>query len=264
LISLDEELNLNSLDEFLGFKGENSEQQLFTMIYTNALESQNSKRSENVKNGTHVNCFDEKVTSSFVPDLLRSKLSNDMKTFEKNEIEKLKDGNQSETFKQILMAPDVFVTSILIQTNQMFMGKGEFQKMLEFVISSGNSFGDLAKKLALLKSGSLQSEDSTKTKKIFSDKSYKYIVNSINYKYVFRIWSNHICNKIEPCISLQELKDFFPEYSHRLDMYDNCCDKTGKIVKNKQFYEEYFQKGHKHGKRGGAKVRAPAQPQVKA
>jgi hypothetical protein len=46
----------------------------------------------------------------------------------------------------------------------------------------------------------------------------------------------------------------FPEFAHRLDIYQNCCDKSGRIVKNHDYYTEYNKKDHKHGKRGGVKT----------
>jgi hypothetical protein len=47
-----------------------------------------------------------------------------------------------------------------------------------------------------------------------------------------------------------QLKNIFPDYAHRVDLYVNCCDFTGKLVRNKDFYAEYKKQGHKNGKRG--------------
>jgi hypothetical protein len=49
------------------------------------------------------------------------------------------------------------------------------------------------------------------------------------------------------------LENIFPEFKHKLRLYKMCCDETGKIVKNQEFYKEYKAQPHLHGKRGGLK-----------
>ena len=48
-----------------------------------------------------------------------------------------------------------------------------------------------------------------------------------------------------------QLANIFPEYRALLNLYENCCDQNGKIVKNHAYYREYKQTPHSHGKRGG-------------
>ena len=49
-----------------------------------------------------------------------------------------------------------------------------------------------------------------------------------------------------------ELQEIFPEFHDKLEIYDKCCDVTGKIVKNFEFYKAYKAMPHQGGKRGGA------------
>ena len=46
------------------------------------------------------------------------------------------------------------------------------------------------------------------------------------------------------------MENIFPEFVHKLKLYENCCDKTGKIVKNKDFYNQYKKTPHLMGRRG--------------
>ena len=52
-------------------------------------------------------------------------------------------------------------------------------------------------------------------------------------------------------LRFEQLVNIFPEYKEILNVYENCCDEKGKIVKNHEYYKEYKQKPHIHGKRGG-------------
>ena len=94
--------------------------------------------------------------------------------------------------------------------------------------------------------------DDRKTVEIFSDtKRIIHNNQAVNYKQVFRIWATQILDKPNPVITLKELQEIFPEFKEKLDVYDNCCDASGKIVKNFEFYNAYKNKPHKSGKRGG-------------
>lgn len=86
---------------------------------------------------------------------------------------------------------------------------------------------------------------------MFSDKQYSFTEISISYKYVFKLWSKFICGVEQKCLTFADLKKIFPEFSHRLDMYENCCNKEGKVVKNIDKFKKYEKTKHRHGKRGG-------------
>jgi hypothetical protein len=49
------------------------------------------------------------------------------------------------------------------------------------------------------------------------------------------------------------MENLFPEFRSKLRLYDNCCDRSGSIVKNKEFYNEYKKEPHNASMRGGKK-----------
>jgi len=51
-------------------------------------------------------------------------------------------------------------------------------------------------------------------------------------------------------LTYEQLENIFPEFRDRLELYDKCCDGTGKIVRNLDFYKAYKSKPHSVGKRG--------------
>ena len=76
----------------------------------------------------------------------------------------------------------------------------------------------------------------------------------IGYKQVFQIWSRQVCDeeiKTEDQLTQTQLENIFPEFKPKLQLYAVCCDKTGKIVRNAEFYKAYQQHHpHAHGRRG--------------
>lgn len=52
---------------------------------------------------------------------------------------------------------------------------------------------------------------------------------------VFKLWANHVYGG-QGSMTQQQIENIFPEYRHKLQLYHNCCDQTGKIVKNQAFY----------------------------
>ena len=113
---------------------------------------------------------------------------------------------------------------------------------------------DIGSKLKMIKNGRIESKVSSNHFSIFFDKNHSTIRNEINYKKVFKIWATQIYMVEKPKLSSQELQDIFPEFKHRIQLYDECCDGTGKIVRNFQAYNSYKHKIHETGKRGGVKV----------
>ena len=70
----------------------------------------------------------------------------------------------------------------------------------------------------------------------------------LNYKKVFNIWVNWIYiprrDGVEPTedsLTQTQLENIFPEFRERLQLYNECCDEKGKIVKNFEFYKNYRQ-----------------------
>ena len=47
-----------------------------------------------------------------------------------------------------------------------------------------------------------------------------------------------------------QMENIFPDFKMKLQLYHHCCDKNGKIVKNKEFYAQYKKTPHIAGRRG--------------
>lgn len=80
-LQLLEEAKYEELDDFLQLPAD-ADNQLFVVAYNNALEDKNSKRAENVRNGTHVDGLDSEVANKFIYNLLRDSLINWAKNVE--------------------------------------------------------------------------------------------------------------------------------------------------------------------------------------
>lgn len=91
--------------------------------------------------------------------------------------------------------------------------------------------------------------------KIYCDKARVYIKHAINYKHIFQIWANQVYGTYRivvqdksaakpETLTQTQLENVFPEFKHKLVLYDKCCDKNGKIVKNKEFYDSYKKTPH--------------------
>lgn len=113
--------------------------------------------------------------------------------------------------------------------------------------TKNDQFKDVARKLHMVKHGalvaqpfmlqaSLPAAEGDNLVEVYSDKGYKYISHSLNYKRVFKIWANHVYDKENPAISIEEMKQLFPEFAERLDVYQMCCNQQGQTVKNHDFY----------------------------
>ena len=135
--------------------------------------------------------------------------------------------------RKILVAPDVFYAALLMKTNQIYFGKGDFKRILEILKNEkSDSFKDIARKLAMLKDGylyqsgiqvDLNLEEGMKTIDpsqipesdklcVFSDKNHTYIKQPINYKVVFQVWAKQVCSHLNPGLYHGELEEEKFEY----------------------------------------------------
>ena len=115
---------------------------------------------------------------------------------------------------------------------------------------------------------------------LFGDKKFDLTKEnrSVNYKHVFRVWVRQVYmqNQSEGMIIKQndgasslapgatvdtdsltqlQMENIFPEFRARLQLYAQCCNEKGQIVKNFDYYKQYRQAGHKvKGTRGRTMV----------
>lgn len=53
-------------------------------------------------------------------------------------------------------------------------------------------------------------------------------------------------------LTQRQIENIFPEFRARLKLYDNCCDASGKVVKNFEYFKWYkSQEFEMIGDRGG-------------
>lgn len=91
---------------------------------------------------------------------------------------------------------------------------------------------------------------------VYNDQKRYFEKNPIKMKHVFKVWAHQVCqNPYQPPSDLtqNQLENIFPEFAPRLALYHNCCDQTGKIVKNHKYYEIYKSNPHDAGRRGGGR-----------
>lgn len=144
-----------------------------------------------------------------------------------------------------------------------------------------DSYKDIANKLALIKTGRLfkkgvlldlndadsngipdevQANESDYVN-IYADNKRTVITHAVNYKHVFSIWSTQVYGQagqldhpmddtIISDLTQTQLENVFPDYKPKLQLYHNCCDKNGKIIKNKEFYAKYKSTAHTMSRRG--------------
>lgn len=254
------------LEDFLSLDEGTAQECLLAMLIQNGKGDNNAQRRQMITDNTLKNVFDHSIAQQALREQLRHELMAALKSSEAEIVNKYKKSQGDALALKILQAPDVFTAVVIMKSNPMFFGKGDFQAVIKVLSTQANGFKDVARKLHVLKHGFLVSKDHMLAQKlpeqgeaklgsmlkVYQDEKYAYIKHSIYYKHVFRIWATHIYGNDEPCISLEELKQIFPEFTARLDVYHNCCNNQGQIVKNKEFYAAYLKKGDiPHGKRAG-------------
>ena len=97
------------------------------------------------------------------------------------------------------------------------------------------------------------SQDQGEAVSVYGDKRKTCLGQPISCKAVFQIWATQVCDHEakDPANELTQTQmvNIFPEFKYKLDLWEKCCDKNGKIVKNFAYYKEYSLKPHKMGKR---------------
>lgn len=169
-----------------------------------------------------------------------------------------------------------------MKANKMFFGNGDFKKCISILAEQRRvDFKDIGNKLVLLKTGHLYHKDKqidindqndnnvgiqmykdavmgeNERTAIYADASFDHTPGNraVNLKVVFRVWSRQIYGQLDQSgdiLTQRQLENIFPEFRPRLKLYHTCCDATGKIVKNKEYYQWYKNQDYEvKGTRGG-------------
>ena len=208
--------------------------------------------------------------------LLENNLMMRLKAQESVLIKKYSDSKAKDLAEKLLMAPDFLYAACMMKANNIFFGKGDFQNIIDVLkTKSSPQYKDIGNKLALVKTGCLYKKGvlpdlndaesaGIPTKvianesdffSIYADKKREVINHAINYKHVFSIWATHVYGQDETDadrsnLTQVQLENIFPDFKPKLQLYHHCCDKTGKIVKDKEYYHKYKTTPHQMGRRG--------------
>lgn len=284
-------VNMPQLDELS--TDEERELVVLALLVQNAHHAKNGDRVDAVVKATYAEIknaedaikYCEKVLTDELVKQVSTKFADIVRDYEKKEA--------VINFRQALEAPDFFIAVAILQRSGLTYGKGDFKRALELLASEKSaSFRDIAKKLVVFKNGCLFKkgtvcEDASQPLKamtpdmvnsaealpIFADKKSnvaKDTDNCINSKLVFRVWATQVYDKDKKDIDTgasnltqAQLENIFPEFAHKLQLYAKCCDETGKIVKNKEYYATYKSKMHQYSRRGGLANKDAKQKEVR-
>lgn len=211
--------------------------------------------------------MDEKQAFKFLYDLMHGKIKNQLLSLESELTKKYQSSASDKLSEQILMAPDVFYATSMMKQNKVFFGNGDFKKTIVMLQNHQNpNFKDIGNKLVLLKTGHLyhknmqpdlndedvnceginmyKEDNLTENQRtgVFADNSFDKSPQNraVNHKQVFKIWACQVYgNQGNQGLTQRQLENIFPEFRARLQLFHNCCDQTGKIVKNKEYYNWY-------------------------
>lgn len=141
------------------------------------------------------------------------------------------------------------------------IGKNDEKNILNQLCEFSNpNFKDVGRKILLIKQGYLckrehqldiesadfklnmvQKGDKTESQglKVYADKSFIFQVNK---KTIFRMWRRQLFDSAENSqigLKLEHLHKIFPEFKNKLDLYVQCCNSEGNVVKNTTFFTQY-------------------------
>jgi len=266
------------LPGFAGKSDDDCKIMLLAMLVQNALTVKNSQRKEAAENATDDIHSLKTITNAaearkYLVTYLSGKVLNQLRSKESALIKKLQDGAMDLVVDEVLRAPNAFIAAAMIKMNAMSIGRGDFKKAVMQLGEQKSVIPDLGRKLVMLKTGfflhrdlldidkpmkisvRLKATDESDALKLFSDKKAKLQPDQhmLSHKHVFRVWCNHVFKGNGSAMTQQQLENIFPEYAHKLQLYMHCCDETGKIVKDQDFYKKYKEQPHFHSKRGGIK-----------
>lgn len=252
---------------------------LLAMLIQNAYHAKNGDRVSAVESKTYVELLDGKVAYNYLVEALSGKLKQQLLSLESELVKQYQSDASDILSEQILTAPDQFYAAAMMKSNKLFFGNGDFKKCLQVLQTQRRAdFLDIGNKLVLLKTGHLyhkskqvdindagenpgiklykaeQMPEGERTA-IFADKSFDSSPENraVSLKHVFKLWSRQVYQADANCnLTQQQLENIFPEYRPRLRLYGACCDGSGKIVKNPEYYQWYRAQNHRvKGRRGG-------------
>jgi len=90
---------------------------------------------------------------------------------------------------------------------------------------------------------------------IYQDSQRTYQNHSVGNKHIFNIWATQVygqspgqdlppTDNIVSDLTQIQLENVFPDFKTKLQMYHHCCDQTGKILKDKDYYNQYKKSDH--------------------
>jgi hypothetical protein len=130
--------------------------------------------------------------------------------------------------------PDQYYAACVMKKNGMTCGTGDFNDIIEILGKEYKfEYKDIGNKLDLVRKGFLYGEGNESIC-LYTDS--KKPEGSLNYKKVFLIWKEQVYLHPESGLTTKKMIEIFPELEDRLNLYDNCCNEYGKIVKKFDYY----------------------------
>ena len=140
-----------------GIKDDDKPQQILTAIMIqNGFHDKNSHRVDAIAQGKYYDFKSSMIAQIFLGDQLSNLLLNRLRSAEAKLLSVYQKEMSGDLARKILVAPDVFHAALLMKTNQIYFGKGDFKSILDILkTEKSESFKDIARKLAMLKDGYL-------------------------------------------------------------------------------------------------------------
>jgi len=249
-----------------------------------------------VKDKKYLGLITGDKASQYLAHLLTNNLMMRLKSQESAIIKKFSDNKAKDLAEKLLLAPDFVYAACMMKQNGIFFGKGDFQNILDLLkAKKSNQYKDIGNKLALIKTGRLYKKGilpdlndadgagipnevvagEADFVNIYQDAKRTFITHAVNYKHVFSIWATQVYGQagqtdkpdddvINSDLTQTQLENVFPDFKAKLQLYHHCCDRTGKVIKNKEYYAKYKSAPHAMGRRGLTKDQQKVRDAYKA
>eukprot|EP00356_Strombidium_inclinatum_P011571 CAMPEP_0170484894 /NCGR_PEP_ID=MMETSP0208-20121228/4261_1 /TAXON_ID=197538 /ORGANISM="Strombidium inclinatum, Strain S3" /LENGTH=439 /DNA_ID=CAMNT_0010758357 /DNA_START=16 /DNA_END=1335 /DNA_ORIENTATION=- len=186
---------------------------VMAILVQNAYHDKNSKRTEAVEQKTYKQFETPEQAKEYLVGLRNDMLMIHLRKSESELIKKYQDSSSDELAEKVLLAPDQFYAALMMKHENMFFGRGDFQKILNLLQTRKSAeFKDIANKLVLVKRGYLAKKEmcqdlnaeeekveaveyqvpETAKFVVYNDKNRIFTDMAIKSKHVFRIWARQV------------------------------------------------------------------------
>lgn len=132
----------------------NGEQEiLFATLLQNAMHPKNSDRTGAIKSGTYVEILTMENARSYISNLVKTHLSNELRAAESSVLGALAAMQTMADLRKLVEAPDVFIAAVALSDKAFYEGKGDRTSFFKCILDLNPSrIPDLGRKLKLVTS----------------------------------------------------------------------------------------------------------------